>query len=165
VTDDRTLEQRLVRLEDERAIEHLKYQYTAYCDACYDADGITSLFVPDGRWVVTPDAYGGDVTGHQQMRTLFTEMAAAITWAQHFAIQPKIEVDADGIHATGDFYLLCLITAGGDAQVVCGTYHDTFVKVGGRWLFRELSGTLMQAAPWTEGGVRAPWGQRIEEVA
>lgn len=52
------LERRITRLEDEREIERLKQRYTAYCDAGYDADGIVSLFVPDGRWICTPASHG-----------------------------------------------------------------------------------------------------------
>ena len=44
-------------LEDVRAIEQLKYRYAAFCDHRYDPEGIASLFVEDGEWVV--DGEGG----------------------------------------------------------------------------------------------------------
>ena len=49
---------RLTRLEDVRAIEQLKYRYAGHCDDSYDPEGIASLFIEDGRWVV--DGEGGN---------------------------------------------------------------------------------------------------------
>ena len=76
------LERRISRLEDERQIERLKQRYTAYCDAGYDANGIISLFVPDGRWICTRP-----VTAAQRSATtrapFFPTLAASISWAQH----------------------------------------------------------------------------------
>ena len=149
------LERRITRLEDERQIERLKQRYTAYCDAGYDADGIVSLFVPDGRWICTPASHGGTAVGHDEMRTFFPTLSASISWAQHFATSPSIQVAEDGKHAVGTFYLFCLLT-GEQADVVIGTYRDTFVKIDGRWYFEELNVTLTQAAPWTEGWVKSP---------
>ena len=167
---DGALERRLARLEDERAIERLKYRYTQACDAGYDAEGITSLFVADGRWVCRPLSHGGEAVGHEQMRSFFQALAASISWAQHFASAPSIHIDQSGVRARASFYLLCLLTAGAgeraeagahaEATVLTGTYRDTFVKLGDRWFFEELDATLTQAAPWTEGWVRSPWGER-----
>ncbi|VTJ03265.1 Uncharacterised protein [Streptococcus pneumoniae] len=57
------LQARLTRLEDIKAIEELKYTYAGYCDNGYDPEGISSLFVEDGRWVV--DGEGATLTGRE----------------------------------------------------------------------------------------------------
>jgi uncharacterized protein (TIGR02246 family) len=158
MNSDSELERRITRLEDQGEIERLKQRYTACCDAGYDAEGIASLFVPDGRWVCTPASHGGEAIGHDAMREFFPTLAASISWAQHFATGPNIVIDEDGERAVASFSLFCLLTSG-EANVVIGTYRDTFVKVDGRWYFEELNATLTQAAPWTEGWARSPWGQ------
>jgi hypothetical protein len=159
-----SVEERLARLEDERAIERLKHRYTGYCDAGYDAEGIISVFVADGRWVCTPASHGGEAVGHAAMREFFPQLEAAITWAAHYATSPSIEVAPDGQSARARFYFLGLLTSGREpdvtpeAMLLSGTYQDRFVKVDGKWLFAELEATLTQAARWTEGWVRDPWG-------
>jgi hypothetical protein len=157
-----TLEARVNRLEDIEAIKNLKYQYAGYCDSKYDPDGITSLFVPDGHWIVS--GLGGEATGHADMREFFTNMAQSIVWALHFMIAPQIDVAEDGQSASGRFYLLCFCTilraddpSKSDAIVLTGNYVDQFVKVDGRWLFKELSGTVHQASEWTKGWVEQRW--------
>ena len=148
------LQRRITRLEDERQIERLNQRHTAYCDAGDDANGIISLFAPDGRWICTPASHGGTAVGHDEMRAFFPTLSASISWTQHFATSPSIQVAEDDKHAVGTFYLLCLLTSE-QANVVIGTYRNTFVKLNGRWYLEELNATLTQAAPWTEGAVRS----------
>jgi uncharacterized protein (TIGR02246 family) len=162
IAEQSSLEQRLARLEDIEAIKQLKYQYTGYCDNHYNPEGIASLFTPDGHWIVS--GVGGEATGHEEIKKLFSAMAKDIIWALHYAIAPEIEVAPDGNSATGKFYLLCLCTIIGsndrsqkDAVILTGNYVDQFVKIDGRWYFKELSGVLHQASPWTEGWVRQQW--------
>lgn len=147
-----TLEQRLQRLEDERAIERLKYRYAAYCDDHYDPEGIASLFTADGRWLV--DGEGGSMQGHEEIKAHFRALSAHIPWALHFVTQPRVEVADDGLRATGWFYLLCLCTIGEDAVVLTLNYTDLFVKQDGRWLFQELRGRTHQVSNWDQGWVK-----------
>lgn len=157
-----SLEERIARLEDVEAIKDLKYRYAGYCDAKFDPDGITSLFTPDGHWKVS--GVGGEATGHKEMRAFFTNMAKSIVWAQHFMIAPRIEVAEDGKSAVGRFYVLVLCSivqtedpSKKDAVILTGNSIDTFVKVDGRWYFKELTATIHQSSNWTEGWVNQPW--------
>jgi hypothetical protein len=157
-----SLEQRLTRLEDIEAIKQLKYQYAGYCDNQYDPEGIASLFTPDGHWIVT--GVGGEATGHEEIKKHFTALAKDIVWALHYVMAPEIEISSDGNSATGKFYLLCLCTiirandrSQKDAVILTGNYVDQFVKINGRWYFKELSGVIHQASQWTEGWVRQQW--------
>jgi hypothetical protein len=40
-----------------------------------------------------------------------------------------------------------------EAAVLSGKYADKFVKIGGKWLFEEVSGVIEQSSPWTQGWV------------
>jgi uncharacterized protein (TIGR02246 family) len=153
---------RLGVLEDVRAIEQLKYQYAGYCDNAYDPDGIAGLFVEDGEWVV--DGEGATLSGRDAIRAHFAALSEKITWAQHYMIAPKIEVAADGLSATGVFYLLCLCTieqtedpSAQDAVILTLNYRDTFVKRDGRWYFKELIGKTHQVSNWDQGWVKQPF--------
>ncbi|MES2481097.1 MAG: nuclear transport factor 2 family protein [Pseudomonadota bacterium] len=137
-----TLEQRVGRIEDVSAITSLKYRYAAFCDAGYDLDGLCSIFVPDGRWAA--NGYG-DFTGHAQIRAYFAELAKTVADVLHYVTSPRIDLAQDGQSATGRFYLLCLCRSLrrddpsiADPVVIAGTYEDQFVKIDGRWFFKEL---------------------------
>jgi uncharacterized protein (TIGR02246 family) len=146
---------RLTQLEDIRAIEQLKYQYAAYCDSRYDPEGISSLFVEDGRWVV--DGEGGSMNGHEEIRAHFAALSSKIPWALHFVTAPRIVLNPDGQSATGYFYLLCLATIENDAVILTLNYTDLFVKREGRWFFQELRGHTHQVSNWDQGWVRQPF--------
>ena len=137
-----TLEDRVRRLEDVAAITTLKYQYAAFCDAGYDLDGLCSIFVSDGRWAA--NGYG-DFNGHAEIRSYFAQLSTTVVEVLHYITSPRIEVAEGGQSATGRFYLLCLCKSRrrnaptiADPIVIAGTYDDHFVKIDGRWLFREL---------------------------
>ena len=156
------LERELGRLHDIRAIEQLKYRYANYCDNGYDPEGIASLFIPDGVWVV--NGVGGDVAGAAAIREHFRELSKSISWALHFMIAPQVEVADDGQSTIGKFYLLCHCTiaksdkpADNDAVVLTLNYVDQFVKRNGQWLFKELRGSMHQASTWELGWVKQQW--------
>lgn len=162
LNDNLSLEQRITRLEDIEAIKQLKYQYARYCDNQYDPVGISSLFVPDGHWIVT--GIGGEATGHDEIKKHFNAASKDIVWVVHYIMSPEIELAADGNSATGRFYLNCLATiinkndrSQKDAVVMVGNYVDHFVKVNEKWYFKEISGAITQASEWTEGWVSKPW--------
>lgn len=136
------LESRIARLEDERAIERLKQDYAACCDAGYDLDGLCALFAPDARWIA--NGYG-DFIGHDQIRAYFEQLAPTVAQVLHYVTSPRIDVAPDGCTARGRFYLLCLCRSSRpdapsliDPVVILGTYDDRFIKIDGRWLFQEL---------------------------
>lgn len=142
VTGEVDLARRLTLLEDERAIERLKYAYTSALDGGYELDRICSMFVPDGRW--TADGFG-DYRGHDEIRAFFADLSRSIAYAHHYASGPHIEVAADGRSAAAEWKLLCL---SGQRHrddpslhlpiVELGRYRDRLVKRDGVWLFEEL---------------------------
>lgn len=163
-TDDRSgvaaLEARVRQLEDIRAIENLKFRYTAACDSGFDRDAIADCFTEDGRW----GANGfGECHGREEIRDFFRRLARVTPQALHYATSPRIRVAADGTTATGDFYLLCLATVRQRtsdvlaALVILGSYADKFAKVNGEWWIEELRGNIRHISEWTQGWAKQPW--------
>jgi uncharacterized protein (TIGR02246 family) len=147
-------EHRLARLEDLDAIRALKGRYARFADAGYDADGIASLFVPDGVW--DGGSLFGRAEGVDAIRAHFAGASARIPWALHYVIAPEIEVAGDGRSATGSWYLWQPCTrrsSSGEERPawLAGTYADRYVKVDGRWLFEHLR----VDARWLDGPVAA----------
>ncbi|GGG29926.1 hypothetical protein GCM10007304_49680 [Rhodococcoides trifolii] len=156
------LVRRLTILEDVREIEQLKYRYAGFCDDGYDPDGIASLFVEDGRWVV--DGEGGSMTGHDEIKDHFRALSDKIPWALHYVIAPRVTLSEDGLSAVGEFYLLCLCTieraqdsSTHDAVILTINYTDQFVKRDGSWFFQELLGKTHQVSDWNKGWVEQPF--------
>lgn len=158
--DLESLQRRLNHLEAVRAIEDLKFRYTAACDFGYDLDMLVGCFVPGGRWVANGFA---DCVGEDEIRTYFRKLAAVTPMALHYATSPRITVADDGQAAIANFHLLNLATVKRrdsdehDAVVVLGSYEDRCVKVDGRWLFEELQVHVRSASDWTQGWALQPW--------
>ena len=154
------LERRLTRLEDVRAVEQLKFRYTAACDFGYDLDALASCFAPDGRWV--SDGFA-DCHGRDEIRDYFRRLAKVTPQALHYATSPRVLLDAGGGRAEARFHLLCLSTVRRrgsdehDALVMIGSYHDRCIKIDGQWLFEELRADVRHISEWTQGWVREPW--------
>ena len=138
-----TVEARLAMLENERAIEQLKYRYARCCDGGYDLEGFRSIFIPDGVWAA--NGYG-EYHGHQAICDFFEELSNSIVTVLHYVTAPNITVAEDGRSATGTFYLHCLsrVRRKQDPAVVdfftqMGVYTDTFVKTGAGWRFASIN--------------------------
>ena len=65
---NKTLEERVQRLEDIESIKQLKVRYSHICDDDHNPDKIASLFVEDGIWE-SPDF--GVAKGHAEIEALF----------------------------------------------------------------------------------------------
>jgi hypothetical protein len=156
-----SLEQRVERLEDARAIERLKARYAAYCDDGYNPGGIASLFVDDGIWEAS--AFGVH-HGSDEIHTFMASISSSITWALHCITNPNVEIEPDGRSASGSWYLMTLCTMTrtddpslSDAVVMSGVYTDEFVKVEGEWRFKHLRCHIHQISNLDRGWVRQPF--------
>lgn len=153
-----TAERRIARLEDVEAIKQLKAKYARNLDDGFNGEGLASLFVENGRWAIK--GVGGEAQGHPGIKRHCSSLSKSIAWAQHNIFSPIIDVSADGSRAEASFYLLCLLTmratdesSKDEAVMLSGKYADKFVKIGGKWLFEEVSGVIEQSSPWTQGWV------------
>jgi SnoaL-like domain len=149
----RDVEQRLQTVEDVEAIKKLKYQYCAYCDDNYNADGIASLFTEDAIW---DGGTFGRYEGREAIRGFFRSAPRLLSFAAHQVMNPIIDVQGD--KATGNWKLFqpCTqVTAGGPRAVwLAAIYNDDYVKVGGKWMFRHLKVNSLFFTPYEDGWVK-----------
>ncbi|MCS6925596.1 MAG: nuclear transport factor 2 family protein [Candidatus Binatia bacterium] len=151
--DAEELARRVQTLEDIEAIKKLKARYCAYCDDGYDADGIASLFTPDGVWDGGPF---GKYEGQEAIRTFFRGASQIFPFALHYVTNPLIEVE--GQHATGRWYLLqpATLAEGEQRKAVwlAARYEEEYVKVHGEWKFKRLTVSPAFLTPFDQGWVK-----------
>lgn len=147
------LARRVQALEDIEAIKKLKARYCAYCDEGYDADGIASLFTPDGVW---DGGRFGKYQGQEAIRNFFRGASQIFPFALHYVMNPLIEVK--GQHASGRWYLLqpATLAEGNQQQAVwlAARYDEEYVKIDGEWKFARLTVSPAFLTPVDQGWVK-----------
>jgi ketosteroid isomerase-like protein len=129
-----SLEARVRALADAEEIKVLKARYAAACDDSYDADAIAALFTEDAVW---DGGNFGKAVGRENIRGFFRRATEIFPFAIHNVMNPRIEVDGD--RATGQWYLLQPATRSGNQAVwLSAVYHDQYVRVDGKWMFKHL---------------------------
>jgi SnoaL-like domain len=151
-----TLEQRVQRLEDERAIERLMARYGECVDNEYDLNGLEQLLSEDLVW-------SSNAFGEYRSRSAYLagqrEISKGVDWAFHVMAPVNVDVAADGSTAEGTFYLLMLATfIGGESGsrvpiILSARYDSCFVKGDGTWRCREMRVHFHQVSPLTKGWV------------
>jgi hypothetical protein len=91
-----SMEERLARVEAEA-------RYCAYADDNYDAEGLASLFVPDGVWN-GGEEFGRNV-GREVLKKFLDSTRGDIRFAEHLVLSPIIEIQ-DATHAQRKWRLL-----------------------------------------------------------
>jgi len=164
---ERTVEQRLQRLEDIASIRYLKHTYAILMDAglCHENEAwpdapFLALFAPDAVW---ESNVHGRHEGVAALRDLFTGWAARLTFAKHHTIAPSIDVAPSGVEATGHWYTWETITSGGAPIWLAATYNDDFVKRDDGWRIQHIRSNIQFRAPYHEGwAAEAPLPQMGE---
>ncbi len=143
--------QKLQWLYDIESIKQLKARYCAFADENYDPDGISSLFTDDGVWDGGPF---GRHEGRAAIRTFFSEVSKSITFVDHYATNPLIEVAGD--HATGRWDLWAPIVKQPEdiACWIMGKYRERYVRVDDLWMFELLALDVTALSPYDEGFAR-----------
>jgi hypothetical protein len=126
---------------DRLAIRELVDAY-AHCADRRDAEGQKALFTEDTRFVVYMDGPGTEPTqelaGREALTPVFDDLNRYEA-TTHFNGQSTIALEAD--RATGESYCLAhhLWTESDARKLMVASlrYLDTFVRVGGGWLFAE----------------------------
>ena len=153
------LEKRLTNEEDISAIKKLKQRYVSLADQKYlhgkanspeivkaAAKEFSELFVEDGTWG------GGGAGAILKGRDEIYERLAGIhqPWFQHYMMSPEIRINGD--KAYGRWYVLNLtIDTKGRAMVISGYEDDVYVKIDGKWLFKDMLWNDVMSAPINEG--------------
>ena len=126
---------------DRLAIRELIDAY-AHCADRRDAGGQKALFTEDTHFLVYMEGPGTEPTQELNGREALTPVFADLNRYQattHFNGQSTIALDGD--RATGESYCLAhhLFTENGTRKLMVASlrYLDSFVKIGGAWLFAE----------------------------
>jgi hypothetical protein len=127
---------------DRLAIRELVEEY-AYCADRRDAKGQMALFTPDTHFVVYMNAKdptpSQDLHSRGALAPVFDDLNKYAA-TMHFVGQSTI-LTLTGDKATGEAYTLAhhLTIDGEKRQLMIAAlrYYDSFVKVGGAWLFAE----------------------------
>jgi len=129
------IEARVSKLDAIEKIKSLKARYAAACDNNYDADAIAALFTDDAVW---DGGQFGRAEGRENIRQFFRRAPEIFSFAIHNVMNPRITVEGD--HATGQWYLLQPASRepGRQAVWLAAVYHDEYVRVAGKWLFKHL---------------------------
>mgnify|MGYP001445870207 FL=1 len=133
--NDKTLEERVQRLEDIESIKQLKVRYSHICDDDHNPDKIASLFVEDGIWE-SPDF--GLAKGHAEIESLFQNFKKMFSFSQHNMMNPLISVDGD--FATGTWYIMGPwdIRSENENKWFALRYDDDYVRVENGWKYKHL---------------------------
>ena len=134
MSDARSLQELL----DVQEITRLKARYVHAADGGWtgkpphDAEGVASLFVPDGVW--DGGAFGRG-EGHEGIRAYFAGAIDHTPMVFHHTSSPDIRVDGD--RATHRCYLHAQHTRygveGGENYVIGGRYEDDLVRTADGW--------------------------------
>ena len=148
----RTIEEEVRRLAAIEDIKQLKARYCAYCDANYDPDGITEMFVEDGTW---DGASFGSYKGKSEIHEFFSNISGDIVFAGHLVVNPIITVSDDANSATGKWWLImpCTVKSEGvnEARWLLAEYSDDYVCVDGDWFYKSLKLDLHHFVPHLKG--------------
>lgn len=131
---DRSLAERIDRLEQFEALKQLKYRYCAAVDVNYDAAAIALMFTEDGIW---DGAQLGYLAGREAIYQGFLEPNATVQWMTHTVLNPIIEIDGDVALCQWYMWLPKILTDGGKS-FQGGVHHDRCRRVDGQWLFEVM---------------------------
>lgn len=148
-----TFEEKVERLTAIEDIKQLKARYCQLCDAGYDPDGLSAMFVEDGIWDGGPF---GRYVGRAEIHKFFAGISGDIVFAAHMVLNPIITVDGDT--ANGKWWLImpCTTTLEGapkEARWLLAEYDDDYVRVGDEWLYKHLKLDLKFFSPHKDGWV------------
>lgn len=130
------LEQRLARLEDDRAIRDLKARYLRACDA-KDPETVRDTLLPEGA-VITFDGFP-PFAGRDAFVEVYRQMGcAAGVFDIHHGANGVIAFDSD-TYARGHWSLLfhSIDLANRTLTLMGVEYEDRYVKQNGRWWIAE----------------------------
>jgi ketosteroid isomerase-like protein len=131
---DKSLAERIDRLEQIEALKQLKYRYCAAVDVNYDAAAIAAMFTEDGVW---DGAQLGYLAGREAIYRGFLEPNTTVQWMTHTVLNPIIEIDGDTASCQWYMWLPKILTDGGKS-FQGGVHNDRCRRVDGRWLFEHM---------------------------
>ncbi len=140
--------EKLQWLYDIECIKQLKGRYCAFADQDYDPDGIASLFVEDGVWDGGPF---GRHTGRAAIRDFFAGVSKVITFVDHYATNPVIEVLGEMATGRWDLWAPIVKEPGPAAYWIMGKYREEYVRTVEGWRFKLLGLDVRALSPYEKG--------------
>ena len=131
-------------MTDEEAIRQVISRYAHTADAG-KIEALADLFAPDGAI----QHYGvkiqprDKIIAFTRLRSRGIDPEAMKGRAKHLCLGSIIEVEGDTATAESDVVALALLPTGWQV-IAAGLYNDIFVKLDGRWYFKERVSTLYQ---------------------
>jgi hypothetical protein len=160
------LKQRVERLEDKAAIEKLQRAYGYYLDKQLWSE-ITPLFSDNGSVEI---AQRGVYRGRKGIDIFFKQVMGHDSDGlkqdhlfNHMILQGIVDVDPDGLHASGRWRALQWVMTYGKGGIFAeGPYENTYVKEHGVWKIQSMhyydSYHVTEASGFSKGAV-GPSGQ------
>jgi hypothetical protein len=139
-------------------IMNLKNRYMELCDRGYPPKALSELFVEDGVW--TSPAFG-TYRGKKEIEGFFATISSRIVFAAHLALNPIIELAANGKDATGRWRILMPFTEEDEGRKVSrwilGDYAEDYTLRDGNWLFRKIdffvNFNVPHSGDWAEAAI------------
>src|SRR5208282_3897598 len=106
-----------------------------YCDCIWrnDLDGLVSLFIEDGTFVVEGLEVEAVSRGHAQLRKVYEKAIGEMN--PRLFIHSRVVDLLGGNRATGRCYVEVYSNKFGTQGVALGYYEDEYAKVGDKWKF------------------------------
>lgn len=148
------LQERVERIESQRAIAHLMYRYIYACDELKDADLIADLFTEDAVWEGKGNfAEFGATEGKDAIREMFVGNPEMLPFTAHFLANPVVGLSMDGSKGWGQWHTLEAATLrDGRAQVWMAAWYDNdFVRVGEDWKIQHIRYRDRFVCPYEDG--------------
>jgi hypothetical protein len=148
MTNSRSIEERIQRLEDIEALKQLKHRYCTLCDDGYPAGPLAALFTVDAIWDGGPL---GRFEGREAIRKFFASCSKLVSFAIHHVTNPVITVEGD--QATCEWLLWepIVFSQGNQAVWMAARYHDRCRRVGDEWRFEHVTVDLRVLSPYEAG--------------
>jgi uncharacterized protein (TIGR02246 family) len=115
-----------------------------YADAVNrrDAEAYAATWAPDGVWEIRGNRY----EGREAILAYWTPLMAGIPWVVQTINNGTVDVAGDTAQARW-FHTDFAALGDGTRRMALGLYHDSCIRVGGRWLFSLRSYTRLADIP------------------
>jgi hypothetical protein len=144
--ENRTLEERIQKLEDIEEIRRLRMHYHQFINDGY-WDRFPELFTEEA---VVDFGYIAKGKGHKEIGEVFLRIPRNLDLVTQFIHNHLVDVDGDT--ATGLSYLDARYAQDGESVMVAGKFDEKYTRTKAGWRIQELKLHLYFSAPITHRG-------------
>jgi len=141
---------KILYLEDLRAIKNLKNDYALGCDEVFCRgcpEPLLGLFTPDAVWDV---GRFGRFEGVGSIKECLEEIRESYVYSIHYFTNPRIDIQ--GYRAEGRWNLWALYTDVKEQDLILtGTEDDNYQKFQNKWFIKEMRLDVHFQAPLFKG--------------